>query len=171
MLGGNQMVIKDWKKKILPLAAASTIALAGCSGAAESSDVPEETDEQRNVTEQTAEKDATKTDEVKNIIFLIGDGMGVSYTSAYRYLKDDPTTQFVEKTAFDEYLVGQQMTYPEDPEENITDSAASATSMASGIKTYNNSVNIDNDGGTEVKTVLEAAKEQGKATGIVSTCG
>jgi alkaline phosphatase len=170
MLGGNQMVIKDWKKKIVPLAAASAIALAGCSGASESSDVPEETDEQRNVTEQTAEKDdATKTDEVKNIIFLIGDGMGVSYTSAYRYLKDDPTTQFVEKTAFDEYLVGQQMTYPEDPEENITDSAASATSMASGIKTYNNSVNIDNDGGTEVKTVLEAAKEQGKATGIVST--
>ena len=55
--------------------------------------------------------------EIKNVIFLIGDGMGVSYTSAYRYLKDDPTTPFVEKTEFDKYLVGQQMTYPEDPEQ------------------------------------------------------
>lgn len=54
---------------------------------------------------------------------MIGDGMGVSYTSAYRYLKDNPNTKFVERTEFDKYLVGQQMTYPEDPAENITDSA------------------------------------------------
>lgn len=99
---------------------------------------------------------------------MIGDGMGVSYTSAYRYLKDNPNTKFVERTEFDKYLVGQQMTYPEDPAENITDSASAATAMAAGIKTYNAAIAVDNDG-SEVKTVLEAAKAAGKATGLVAT--
>ena len=64
-------------------------------------------------------------------------------------------------------LVGQQMTYPEDPEQNITDSASAATAMSAGIKTYNNAIAVDNDK-SEVKTVLEAAKEKGKSTG--SSC-
>ncbi|UHA58795.1 alkaline phosphatase [Metabacillus litoralis] len=106
--------------------------------------------------------------EIKNVIFLIGDGMGVSYTSAYRYLKDSTDSKFVDRTELDKYLVGQQMTYPEDPEQNVTDSASAATAMSAGIKTYNNAIAVDNDG-SEVKTVLEAAKEQGKATGLVAT--
>ncbi|WP_182502473.1 alkaline phosphatase [Peribacillus huizhouensis] len=106
--------------------------------------------------------------EIKNVIFLIGDGMGVSYTSAYRYLKDSSTSKFVDRTELDKYLVGQQMTYPEDPEQNVTDSASAATAMSAGIKTYNNAIAVDNDK-TEVKTVLEAAKESGKATGLVAT--
>ena len=60
------------------------------------------------------------------------------------------------------------MTYPEDPEQNVTDSASAATAMSAGIKTYNNAIAVDNDK-TEVKTVLEAAKERGKATGLVAT--
>ncbi|PGT84157.1 alkaline phosphatase [Bacillus sp. AFS040349] len=106
--------------------------------------------------------------EIKNVIFLIGDGMGVSYTSAYRYLKDSTDSKFVDRTELDKYLVGQQMTYPEDPEQNVTDSASAATAMSAGIKTYNNAIAVDNDG-SEVKTVLEAAKEQGKSTGLVAT--
>ena len=106
--------------------------------------------------------------EIKNVIFLIGDGMGVSYTSAYRYLKDSPNSKFAERTALDKYLVGQQMTYPEDPAQNVTDSASAATAMSAGIKTYNNAIAVDNDK-TEVKTVLETAKEKGKATGLVAT--
>lgn len=109
-----------------------------------------------------------KTLEIRNVIFLIGDGMGVSYTSAHRYLKNDPTTTVAEKTAFDQYLVGQQMTYPEDPAQNITDSASAATAMSSGVKTYNAAIAVDNDK-SEVKTVLEAAKERGKSTGLVAT--
>ncbi|MGE8079891.1 alkaline phosphatase [Peribacillus loiseleuriae] len=114
-------------------------------------------------------KEAEKNNaEIKNVIFLIGDGMGVSYTSAYRYLKDSPKSKFVDRTELDKYLVGQQMTYPEDPEQNVTDSASAATAMSAGIKTYNNAIAVDNDK-TEVKTVLEAAKERGKATGLVAT--
>ncbi|RSD26316.1 alkaline phosphatase [Mesobacillus subterraneus] len=141
------------KKKILPIAVLSTVAfgsLAGTFGA-----------------EAKTEKDNNQA-EIKNVIFLIGDGMGVSYTSAYRYLKDNPDTPEMEKTEFDKYLVGNQMTYPEDPEQNVTDSAAAATAMSAGIKTYNAAIAVDNDH-SEVKTVLEAAKENGKATGLVAT--
>lgn len=105
---------------------------------------------------------------VKNIIFLIGDGMGVSYTSGYRYFKDDSNTQAIDPTLLDRYLVGQQSTYPNDPNHNVTDSAASATAMATGVKTYNSAISVGKDH-KKLKTVLEAAKEQGKATGLVAT--
>jgi alkaline phosphatase len=106
--------------------------------------------------------------EIKNIIFLIGDGMGVSFTSGYRYFKDNPTTIELESTEFGTYLVGQQTTFPNDPRFNVTDSAASATAMATGVKTYNGAVGIGNDG-SKLKSVLEAAKERGKGTGLVAT--
>ncbi|MBU8713781.1 alkaline phosphatase [Brevibacillus parabrevis] len=106
--------------------------------------------------------------QVKNIIFLIGDGMGTSYTTAYRYMKDDPKTTVMEPTEFDKYLVGAQMTYAEDEKQNITDSASAATAMSSGVKTYNNAIAVDNDK-SEVETVLERAKKVGKSTGLVAT--
>jgi alkaline phosphatase len=106
--------------------------------------------------------------EIKNIIFLIGDGMGVSFTSGYRYFKDNPDTLELESTEFGPYLVGQQTTFPNDPRHNVTDSAASATAMATGVKTYNGAIGIGNDH-SKLKSVLEAAKEKGKATGLVAT--
>ena len=147
------MFNKNFKKKIIPFAILSAVAFSSITGSVSSV-------EAKGVHPNNAK--------VKNVIFLIGDGMGVSYTSAYRYMKDDPSTKFVEETSFDRYLVGQQMTYPEDPSQNVTDSASAATAMAAGIKTYNNAIAVDNDK-TEVKTVLEAAKEKGKATGLVAT--
>lgn len=147
------MYLKDFKKKVIPLAVISTLALGSIIG-----------------THTFAEEDDDKkqSGEVKNIIFLIGDGMGVSYTSAYRYLMNSSSSEFVNKTELDKYLVGQQMTYPEDPEQNVTDSASAATAMSAGIKTYNSAIAVDNDG-TEVQTVLEVAKAKGKATGLVAT--
>jgi alkaline phosphatase len=60
------------------------------------------------------------------------------------------------------------MTYPEDPKENITDSASAATAMSTDVKTYNAAIAVDNDKSI-VKTVLETAMENGKATGLVVT--
>ncbi|MGS2778268.1 alkaline phosphatase [Robertmurraya sp. GLU-23] len=147
------MFNKNLKKKIIPFAVVTSLALTSFTGSFSTAE---------------AKENGQNNAKVKNVIFLIGDGMGTSYTSAYRYLKDDPTTKMTEQTAFDQYLVGQQMTYPEDPSQNVTDSASAATAMSAGIKTYNNAIAVNNDG-TEVKTVLEAAKEKGKATGIVAT--
>ena len=66
---------------------------------------------------------------VKNIILLIGDGMGLSQVSA---------SQFYNKNAsnFDRFpVIGLIKT--SSSSDLITDSAASATAFASGIKTYN----------------------------------
>ncbi len=144
---------KKFTRKLIPVAVLSTVAFGSLLG---------------TISPAKAEQPAENKAEIKNVIVLIGDGMGVSYTSAYRYLKNDPSTKIAEKSAFDQYLVGQQMTYPEDPAQNVTDSASAATAMSAGIKTYNAAIAVDNDG-SEVKTVLEAAKEQGKATGLVAT--
>ncbi|WP_148358253.1 alkaline phosphatase [Peribacillus simplex] len=145
---------RTWSKKVLPITLVSALAFGSLSWSA--------------ADRVSAKGNAKKEPEIKNVIFLIGDGMGVSYTSAYRYLKDNPGTKVAERTEFDKYLVGQQMTYPEDSAQNITDSASAATAMSSGVKTYNAAIAVDNDK-SEVKTVLEAAKEKGKATGLVAT--
>ncbi|RKQ30770.1 alkaline phosphatase [Oceanobacillus halophilus] len=145
-------MLKKIGKKLLPIAIVSTLAISTFA-----SDVP-----------TVDAKVSPNQGKVKNVIFMIGDGMGPTYNTAYRSFKDNKSTPYMEKTAFDEYLVGMQETYPWDPDENITDSAAAATSMAAGIKTYNNAIAVDVKK-NEVKTVLEEAKEDGKATGLVAS--
>ena len=46
----------------------------------------------------------------KNVIYMIGDGMGPAFTTAYRYYKDDPTTKEIETTVFDTMLKGMAHT-------------------------------------------------------------
>ncbi|WGG45079.1 alkaline phosphatase [Rossellomorea sp. DA94] len=146
--------MKKSMKKILPLAVVSSLALGSVIGL-----------NQDNTEAQAKE---SKNGKAKNVIFMIGDGMGVPYTTGLRYMNDNPDTMEMEKTAFDPYLVGLQTTYPEDEKENVTDSAAAATAMSGGVKTYNNAIAVDNDK-SDVKTVLEQAKENGMSTGIVAT--
>lgn len=108
------------------------------------------------------------TSHTKNVIFLVGDGMGPAYNTAYRYFADNPDTKEVENTAFDDYLVGTQQTYSDDDKENITDSAAAGTAFSSGHKTYNGAIGVDKKQ-NDLETVLERAKKLSKSTGLVST--
>jgi alkaline phosphatase len=103
-----------------------------------------------------------------NIIMVIGDGMGPAYTTAFRYFNDDPNTTEVEKTVFDRHLVGLSSTYPATISGYVTDSAAGATALASGIKTYNGAIGVDLTK-QAVNTVLAFAKQAGKKTGVVVT--
>ncbi len=156
------MIKKSFGKKLLSAAAVTSLVLGGFAGS--TPDVDAKNDKKHNY-------------EIKNIIFLVGDGMGPSFTTMHRYMQDDPSTKNMEPTAFDPYLVGMQSTYSWDPyfeggegdvKENIPDSAATATSMAAGIKTYNGAISVDMEQ-ERVKTILEEAKEQGKSTGLVAT--
>ncbi|MEP0354538.1 MAG: alkaline phosphatase [Paraglaciecola sp.] len=104
----------------------------------------------------------------KNVIMVIGDGMGPAYTSAYRYYHDNPITQEVEETVFDRHLLGLSSTYPAAESGYVTDSAAGATGLSSGVKSYNGAVGVDVNK-KAVQTVLEFAKTQGKKTGVVVT--
>ncbi|WNC70627.1 alkaline phosphatase [Thalassotalea psychrophila] len=125
----------------------------------------------------------------KNIIMVVADGMGPAYPTAFRYYHDDPGTPLVERTIFDQILVGSASTYPASESGYIstsdasgaalasgvkknnffvTDSAASATALAAGIKTYNGAIGIDQQKQAHL-TVLEWAKSIGKTTGIAVT--
>ncbi|QLE84552.1 alkaline phosphatase [Shewanella sp. Scap07] len=103
----------------------------------------------------------------RNIIYLIGDGMGPAYTTAYRYYRDDPSTKAVENTIFDQLLVGLSSTYPDD-DTYVTDSAAAATALATGHKSYNGAIAVDHQHSPLV-TMMDQANEAGYNTGVVVT--
>lgn len=103
----------------------------------------------------------------KNVIYMIGDGMGPAYLAAYRYYMDDTTTKAVEPTIYDELWVGVATTYPDD-DTIVTDSAAGATALATTFKSYNGAISVDKNH-NHLKTMLEIAKAAGKKTGIVAT--
>jgi alkaline phosphatase len=104
----------------------------------------------------------------KNIIMVIGDGMGPAYTTGYRYYMDDKTTPKVETTIFDELLTGMSSTYPINTQGYVTDSAAAATALSTGHKTYNGAIAVDINK-KPLLTLMERAKQLGKKTGLVVT--
>ncbi|GLX80129.1 alkaline phosphatase [Thalassotalea insulae] len=121
-------------------------------------------------TSTIAEKHVAQTsvNQPKNIIMIVSDGMGPAYTSAYRYFSDDPATSAIETTVFDRHLVGSATTYPAPVSGYVTDSAAAATALATGVKTYNGAIGVDVNK-KPLTSVLQAAKNAGKKTGVVVT--
>lgn len=98
--------------------------------------------------------------EVKNVILLIGDGMGVS--QVYSGITANKGLN-MEKAQF----VGLSKTYSAN--DYITDSAAGGTALATGTKTNNGAIGVD-ENGTEIKSILEHAAENGLSTGLVASC-
>lgn len=96
----------------------------------------------------------------KNIIFLIGDGMGLTQASASIYSKN--RRNHLERFPY----IGFQKTHAIN--NLVTDSAASATAMACGIKTYRTGIGVNKDTIPQ-QTILEEAEKRGLATGLVST--
>lgn len=97
-------------------------------------------------------------DTPKNIILMIGDGMGLAHIHAGMVVNGHLN---IERCNY----VGLQKTHCSD--KDITDSGASATAMSSGIKTLDRSVGLDPDG-QPVKTILEMGEEQGMSTGLIA---
>ena len=95
-----------------------------------------------------------------NIILMIGDGMGLSQVSAGMYANGN-------KTVLEEFeYVGLSKTHSLNY--LVTDSAASATAMASGVKTLNQAVGVDEDY-KKTKSILEICKEKDFNVGLVVT--
>jgi alkaline phosphatase len=103
----------------------------------------------------------------KNIIYMIGDGMGPAYLAGYRYFSDDKATPEVENTIFDELWLGMASTYPDD-DTYVTDSAAGATALATGFKSYNGAISVNRQH-IPIGTMMQLAKKLGKANGIVAS--
>lgn len=99
----------------------------------------------------------------KNVIYLIGDGMGIAHVHAARIAKGGSGSRL----AMDSMpITGLVTTYSADS--LVTDSAAAGTALATGIKTNNGTISLSPDG-QSAKSILEAARDLGKSTGIVTT--
>ena len=100
------------------------------------------------------------TERPKNIILMIGDGMGLSQVSAAMYanrnrlnLEYFPVIGFHKPYAFNDL---------------VTDSAAGATAFACGVKTYNSAIGMNRDTMPD-PSILEEAEARGVATGLIAT--
>lgn len=105
----------------------------------------------------------------KNVILLIGDGMGDSEITVARNYVHGAGGTFPGLDALP--LTGQMTTWSVDREgrpDYVADSAATATAWATGTKTSNGAVGVDVDG-EALATVLERAKAAGLRTGNVTT--
>ena len=112
----------------------------------------------------------------KNVIYLLGDGMGRTHVTAARerYYGSDgklametlPSQGFISTYAV-EKLSGQPGSTNFHPNP-VTDSASAATAWSSGVKTYNAALGVD-AAGTLAPTIMELAKKAGFRTGNVST--
>lgn len=117
-----------------------------------------------------AVRDAIGNGKAKNVILLIGDGMGDSEITAARNVAEGAGGYFKGLDALP--LTGQYTTYALDKKtgkpDYVPDSAATGTAWATGTKSYNGAVGVDVDGKAQAN-LLEIAKANGLATGNVST--
>ncbi len=115
----------------------------------------------------------------KNIIIMISDGCGFNHIDMAGYYRHGEKgrwiyEQFPVKLAV---TTGSTRSGAYDPDdlkkdfsllfEKPTDSAAAATAIATGIKTFNEAISVDPEE-KPVKTVFEQAEVLGKSTGVVT---
>lgn len=154
----------------LSLVFALLFSFAGCDFFGGQSD-DETDDSQSNVTTQKEKKPytvayATDYENIKNVIFIIGDGMGeeqldageLAYGKEFAF-RDTFTRVFSDTNSLDSNT---------DEATKTTDSAAGATALATGVLTYNSRVAMDSSF-NEFTTILDIAKTVGKSTAVVTT--
>jgi alkaline phosphatase len=118
----------------------------------------------------------TADKKVKNVILMIGDGMGVQQIGLLEeYAQRAPNSLYNTRgneTGLQKFSnaghIGLSLTAPMGADGNlVVDSACSASQLASGIAAGSEMIGLD-DQGNVVETILEKAKKMGKATGLVS---
>ncbi len=96
----------------------------------------------------------------KNIVLLIGDGMGLSQvSSAIYYKKGQPSFERFSTIGLSKTSSSSDL---------VTDSAAGATVFSAGVKTYNGAIGVNKDT-IPVPTIVEQLSKEGYSTGIVAT--
>lgn len=101
---------------------------------------------------------------VQNIILMIGDGMGKNIIKASEVVKGDKLVMngMAHSTTVTTY--SQSVT---EGSAEYTDSAASATAISTGVKTYNDCIGVDPDD-NDLETICEYAQSLGMKTGLVA---
>jgi alkaline phosphatase len=153
---------------------AGAIALPGTAEAVGQLALHQHGGAQRAVGDQTqAVRQAIKNANAKNVILLIGDGMGDSEITVARNYEYGAAGRLPGLDALP--LTGSYTTYSlvkdgadKGKPDYVTDSAASGSAWATGTKTYDGAISVDIDGAPQ-QTLLELAKANGLRTGNVST--
>lgn len=96
--------------------------------------------------------------QVKNVIYLIGDGMGFGAVTSL-LLTEDSVTGFEQAP-----VIGLNETCSAN--NYVTDSPAGGTALAAGVRTRNGYCGLDPEG-NRLTTILHKAQAMGKKTGIV----
>lgn len=114
--------------------------------------------------ESQVPEEPEEPEEIKNLILIIGDGMGLDHIVAgeLAYDKDYAFTEWDFVTVNTDSVNGNGYG------SILTDSAASGTALATGNLTVNGYIG-KNHKGVDVETILDYAKSLGKATGVLST--
>ena len=120
-------------------------------------------DDQYSVTEpyRTVSVSQPEGKKVKNVIFMIGDGMGLEMVTCGWVLNGGSLNMT------NCPYVGYSLTYAANA--LITDSAAGGTALAVGQKTKYGYIGVDTLG-NPVQSVLHYSREMGKKTGVTVTC-
>ena len=165
-------------KKILAILLSMTavVSFTACSNSSQNNTQP--TTNSVSTTE-TAVKNEVETDKIdwvdfkeykldstkkpKNVILMIGDGMGENIIKASEIVKGDKL--IMSRLPYKTYVTTYSQSVT-DGLADFTDSAASATALSTGVKTYNKYIGVDKDG-NEVETICEFAKKYGMKTGLV----
>lgn len=113
-----------------------------------------------------AEETRTDFDQCKNVIFMIGDGMG------FNSLNKTKAEKNIETLTMNTFpLQGESQT--RSSSDVVTDSAAGGTALACGIRTTNSYVGVYNYDGYDLvnhpMNLCELAKSQGKTAGVITT--
>ncbi|MDR1671510.1 MAG: alkaline phosphatase [Alistipes sp.] len=98
---------------------------------------------------------------VKNVILMVGDGMGLTQVSTLMLAENYAPVNFERAS-----VSGFVKTYSAN--NRVTDSAAGATAYSTGQKTNNGHLGV-NPAGEPLETILEKAETKGLATGLVAT--
>ncbi|MBB3043835.1 alkaline phosphatase [Nocardioides soli] len=125
----------------------------------------------RNDGDRTTQvRKAVEGGHARNVILLIGDGMGDSEITAARNYAEGAAGRLAGIDALP--LTGQYTTYSLSKAtglpDYVPDSAATGSAWATGTKTYDNAVSVDIKGQPQ-QTLLELAKAHGLKTGDLTT--
>ncbi|MCQ2319162.1 MAG: alkaline phosphatase [Bacteroidales bacterium] len=100
-------------------------------------------------------------DSPKNVVLMIGDGMGLAQVYSLLLVSENRTS--FERFPYSGLAITRSFS------NKVTDSAAAGTAIATGHKTRNHIIGMTADS-IPVPSLLEILAEKGKKTGVVVTC-
>jgi alkaline phosphatase len=160
----------------------SLVSLLAASSALADSNLPQKNDPYfKSAAAQLRQRERLepKNRRARNIILMIGDGMGIPMVTAARIYDGQKQGKdgVSNKLAFEMFpYAALSRTYSSDAQ--VTDSAPSATAMVTGVKLRNDVLGLNSSAaykdcpgsrGKEVTTIFELAEKAGKATGAITT--